>query len=219
MAIEPSRQAFAAGWPEAHPINVLDDGLTSDREEHAALTSSLSDRFVRLVSYAASLDVAGVLVTCSAFGPAIEQAAATVPLPVVKPNEAMFDAALDCGPRVGMLATFAPAVLTMQQEFDQQRAGRHVEGHLDTVIAGGAMQQLRDGDGAAHDRIVAEHATRLGDVDAVMLAHFSTARAAAAVRAVTDRPVFAAPAAAVALLRHRVTGDRFTAYRTGIPAG
>jgi hypothetical protein len=41
-----------------------------------------------------------------------------------------------------------------------------------------------------------------------MLAHFSTSRAAAAVRKMTDKPVFTAPHAAVDAIRSRIEGGQ-----------
>ena len=68
------------------------------------------------------------------------------------------------------------------------------------------MTALKAGDGAEHDRLIAEAAPRLANSDAILLAHFSTARAAAAVTAVLDRPVLTSPASAVAKLKGIIAG-------------
>jgi hypothetical protein len=63
------------------------------------------------------------------------------------------------------------------------------------------MAALRAGDAAEHNRLLAEAAGTLGPCDAVMLAHFSTSRAEAAVRAAIGSTVLTSPAAAVTKLR------------------
>lgn len=63
------------------------------------------------------------------------------------------------------------------------------------------MAALRRGDGETHDRLLAERAGALAHCDAVLLAHFSTSRAAAAVRGAVRVPVLTSPQAAVAQLR------------------
>ena len=63
------------------------------------------------------------------------------------------------------------------------------------------MAALQHGDGATHDRLLAEAAARLADRDAVLLAHFSTSRAAVAVAAALKCPVLTAPSAAVEKLQ------------------
>jgi hypothetical protein len=60
---------------------------------------------------------------------------------------------------------------------------------------------LRAGDGAEHDRLIAQAASRFADCDAILLAHFSTARAAQSVTAALGRPVLTSPGSAVAKLK------------------
>jgi hypothetical protein len=69
------------------------------------------------------------------------------------------------------------------------------------------MAALRAGDAEAHNSLVAEEAAHFGGIDAIMLAHFSTARAAEAVRFRVTVPVLTSPEAAVAKLRLLVEGN------------
>ena len=158
-------------------------------------------RFVTLGRYGAAMAADGILVTCSAFGPAIDQLAASLTIPVLKPNEAMFHAAVAAGTSIGMLATFGPSVPTMTEEFDHYVASVGSRATLTTVIVPDAIDRLRAGDADTHNRLVGEYAPCLAGCDAIMLAHFSTSRAAAAVRATVSTPVFTAPASAVARMR------------------
>ena len=199
VAIDPIKAAFAAAWPEAELVNLLDDSLSVDRAKDAELTDRMINRFFAFGSYAHSIAADAILVTCSAFGPAIERLARELPIPVLKPNEAMFEAALAKGRKIGMIATFAPSLVTMEQEFDD--FVRDNQGaSLRSVVAEGAMDALRGGDAATHNALVAERAPELADCDAIMLAHFSTSRAFDAVRAKVEVPVLTAPDAAVAKL-------------------
>ncbi|MDF7649072.1 aspartate/glutamate racemase family protein [Pantoea sp. Acro-805] len=201
VAMPPIQQAFKDVWPESEIVNLLDDGLTIDRAKTEQLTPELIERFVALGHYAYAMQAQGILVTCSAFGPAIEQLAAALPIPVLKPNEAMFEAALQSGKRIGMLATFAPSLVTMCDEFDHYAAQCGSDAKLETLLVHDAIDLLRKGDIASHNRLVAEYAPRLSHCDAIMLAHFSTSQAAEAVRERVSVPVLTAPHAAVKKLR------------------
>jgi hypothetical protein len=94
LAVEPIAEAFSRHWPQARLMNLLDDSLSVDRAEAGTLTAAMVQRFVDLAGYAKRAGCDAILFTCSAFGPAIEEAGRAVGLPTLKPNEAMFEQAL-----------------------------------------------------------------------------------------------------------------------------
>ncbi len=204
VAMQPIQAAFAERWSEAEAVNLLDDGLTIDRAREDAISEALIERFVALGRYAHHIGADGILITCSAFGPAIDRLADSVPVPILKPNEAMFREALAKGDRIGMLATFGPSVGTMTEEFDSFVAETGQKATLKTIVVDDAIDLLRKGDVDTHNRLVAARAPAFEGYDAIMLAHFSTSRAADAVTAVTRVPVLTAPHAAVERMRHLV---------------
>ena len=204
VAVEPIQKSFATRWPEAEVVNLLDDSLSVDRAKDHDLTPRMFERFMELGGYAQRIGADGILVTCSAFGPAIERMTRELPMPVLKPNEAMFKAAMTRGQKIGMLATFAPSVLTMTEEFDEFVRATGSKGTLKTIVVDRAMDALRKGDAKTHNELVAARASELADCDAIMLAHFSTSRAAELVGATVSVPVLTAPDAAVDRMRSMV---------------
>jgi Asp/Glu/hydantoin racemase len=207
VAMQPVQEAFLALWPEAECGNILDDSLSVDRESDGMLTAAMTQRILSLADYAAATGAAGILFTCSAFGEAIGEAAARAPIPVLKPNEAMFEAALAAGRRIGMLATFAPSVQSMEEEFRAIAESHQLPATIESYCVPGAMAALKAGDAATHDGLIAAAAPRFGECDAVLLAHFSTARAAPSVGAAFDRPILTSPGSAVAKLRSIIAGQ------------
>ena len=203
VAIDPINEAFAAAWPDAECMNVLDDRLSVDRAKSNDLTDEIYTRIHELAAYAANAEADAVLFTCSAFGPAIAAAGDALDVPVLKPNDAMFEAALEIGGRIGLLVSFEPSVASLRAEFEEMRAARDSEATLAAVCEPEAMAALRAGDGARHDALLAEAAKQLSDCSAIMLGQFSTARAKPAVAAATGKPVLTSPDTAVAALRNR----------------
>lgn len=207
VAMVPTEEAFREHWPETDRMNLLDDTLSPDRSKDKDLTATITARIGALAEYAIASGANGILFTCSAFGPAIEAAAARLPRPILKPNEAMFDRALAVGDRIGMIATFQPSIGTMEAEFAEACRAANRQASLRTVLAEGAIEAVKGGDAETHNRLVAEAAPHLSDCDAIMLAHFSTSRALRTVEAAVSVPVLAAPAAAVAALKARLSRE------------
>jgi Asp/Glu/hydantoin racemase len=204
VAIEPILQAFKVLWPEAEPVSILDDSLSVDRAKASDITPAIHQRIVALAEYGYSLGAKAILFTCSAFGPAIEAAGRALPVPVLKPNEAMFEEALGHGERLGMVATFGPSIATMEAEFAEEARRVRPGARLSTRLAIDAMAALRAGDAEAHNSLVAREAKAFGQVDALMLAHFSTSRALKACREAASVPVLSSPEAAVRKVRRMV---------------
>ncbi|WP_028032106.1 aspartate/glutamate racemase family protein [Chelativorans sp. J32] len=204
VAVDPVKAAFAELWPEPELVNLLDDSLSPDRAKSEDLTDALIERFVAFGRYGYSTGADAILVTCSAFGPAIEQMGRELPIPVLKPNEAMFRAAVTQGRKIAMVATFRPAVVTMEAEFKEYVSETGSDATLTTIVVEPAMAALRAGDAETHNRLIAEHAPELEEFDTVMLAHFSTSRATSALASKLSIPVLSAPGAAVARLRELI---------------
>lgn len=205
VAIDPVQAAFAELWPEPELVNLLDDSLSPDRARDYDLSEEMIERFVALGRYGVSTGADALLVTCSAFGPAIDIMAREFEIPVLKPNEAMFHAAVARGSKIGMIATFGPSIPTMRTEFEDYIAEVGARATLETILVEDAMTALRAGDAETHNRRIAERAPELVDVDTIMLAHFSTSRAQSAVQAKVSVPVLSAPGAAVARLRELIS--------------
>ena len=201
VAIDPVEAAFRELWPDAERVNVLDDSLSVDRAKTTELTPAIRDRIMRLAAYGRDIGADGVLFTCSAFGSAIEAAAKAARWPVLKPNEAMFEAALEAGGTIGLLATFERSIPSMEAEFRELAQARGSKARIKGIAVPEAMTALQKGDAATHNAMLADAVPRLGACDAIMLAQFSTSRAAAAVQQRTRVPVLTSPGTAVAKMK------------------
>lgn len=206
LAIKPVRDAFKQHWPEAELMNVLDDHLSVDRAKQG-LSDRITARITDLADYGIASGAEGIVFTCSAFGPAIEKVAQTADIPVLKPNEAMFAEAVAMGGPVGLLASFEPSLAPMAAEFDNVARASSRTIPLETMCAPDAMAALADGDGDTHDHLLAEAAATLQSAETIMLAQFSTARAAAVVAAATGKHVLTSPDSAVRTMRRRLIAE------------
>ncbi|WP_380178295.1 arylsulfatase [Kalamiella sp. sgz302252] len=202
LAVAPVNETFARQWPEAEISNLLDDALSRDRAKMAALTPDIYQRIDRLVDYALGLDATAILFTCSALGEAIDASATKHALPILKPNEAMFETALEQGDNIVMLATFAPAVAGMEAEFREIAAANGSDATLSTVVVAGAREALTAGNVALHNQLLVEAACQFHYADALLLAHFSMEVAFEEIKAAVSCPVLSSPQAAVKKLKH-----------------
>jgi aspartate/glutamate racemase len=208
-SVAPINDAFARDWPQALRMNLLDDSLSADlARDGRGLDAAMHERFQRLAQYAVDTGAEGILFTCSAFGACIEAVAKRhAALPVLKPNEAMVEEAVQAlreagpGARLGLIATFAPTLASMPPEFPSGIA-------LVPALAEGALEALNAGDGERHDASIARQAEalRAQGCSHIALAQFSMARARAACERASGLPVLTTVDSAVRALRRRTSG-------------
>lgn len=211
-SVAPIRAAFREAWPEAFAFDLLDTSLAIDRAHAGVLDVAMRLRFAALADYAAGSEgfagqTSGILFTCSAFGPAIDAVKAQLPIPVLRPNESAFEQALAIGGEIGLIVSFGPSEASLRTELEQMARAANRRVRVRTVLAEGALQALKSGDGARHDTLVADAARRLGDVPVVVLGQFSMASAAEMVRDVVSVPVLTTPDCAVRALRALLTSS------------
>ena len=196
LAIAPVTDAFRRLWPQARVTNLLDDSLTGDLQAAGRLDEAMTQRFLDLAAYVVRQGADGILFTCSAFGPALEAAAASVRVPALKPNEAMFTEALAAcadGGTPGLVTTFAPSSISMREEYV---AMAHA--------AGASMPLLQAGDQATHDRMVLDAARTLVHAKLLMLGQFSMTHCAEQVARATGKTVLTSTDSAVRQLQRQL---------------
>ncbi|MFB9659792.1 hypothetical protein ACFQS3_08490 [Glycomyces mayteni] len=198
-AVAPAVDGLAAGFPEAEPWNLLDDRLLPDADAAGGLTPPLAERMRRLIAFAKDGGAAGVLLTCSMYGPV---ATADFGVPVLAPDEAAFArVAREGWANVLVVASFQTAALDAAQRLRAVAGGTEVESATSTA----AMGPSRSGDTAALADAL-EATVRAGrGYDAVVLAQYSLAPAADLLQDRLGVPVVSGPLAAAALLKSQLT--------------
>ena len=187
VAVQPMVTAFRERAPAVTLLHFLDEGLLPlvNRE---GLTPHAIGELERLVERAVASDVAGILLTCSAYSPVVPAIQARCPVPILSADDAMLRAALALGSRLGVIATVEAAGPTTAALLKELAAETGQPLTLDVRVVPAAFAALKAGDGPGHDRLVREQITALLPLcDAVILAQISMARA------LTGAPVFAKP--------------------------
>jgi hypothetical protein len=214
LAIQPVNASFQKLWPEAKLQNILDDSLSRDLAALGHLTADMVERFIDLAQYAKRVGCQGILFTCSAFGEAIEAAAAATGIPTLKPNEAMFEEALQVALKakpnpadplnIGLVATFAASIDSMREEFMAMTANMNRVVNLHGVHVPLAMEALAKGQSQEHDQRIAVGIENMPTCDVMMLAQFSMAAAQTLAQTKTTAPVLTSPDCAVIALQQRM---------------
>jgi Asp/Glu/hydantoin racemase len=203
LAVDPALAAFAAYWPEAIPVNLLDESLQSDADDTGYDGPSFTRRILTLAEYQVANGARALLFTCSAFSDAIKAAGRALDVPVLRPDEAAVEHALALGRPVRILATFPPTLRVVRGLVDEFRDDP--DQPVGFTLVEGALAAIRAGDAARHDRLIAEAAAKASE-PVLVLGQYSMARAAALVERQAHRAPITGPAHAAQMLRELVEG-------------
>ena len=187
------RETFAELADELVPgeetFHIADESLLGVTRREGSLSATTRRRVLGYVESAADAGADVVVVTCSSIGPAVDDAAHFVDVPVLRIDEAMADEAVRIGSRIGVVATLRstlePTAALVERRAGE--AGKQVE--VVSRVADGAFDALGAGDRERHDELVRAALREVSrDVDVVVLAQASMARVADTLGD-DDRPV------------------------------
>src|SRR5690349_20616889 len=91
------QQLTKAKLPHVDTFNIVDDSLVRQIGAKGGITPDISARVAAYINSAASGGADFILVTCSSIGPAVEAAAPSVKVPVLRVDQPMTDAAVKAG--------------------------------------------------------------------------------------------------------------------------
>ena len=182
--------------PDVTTTDLVDEALLEEAIAAGEVPRATAERLERHVAAALEAGADAVLVTCSSMGGVVDELRARHGWPLMRVDEAMVDAALTAGPRIGVVATLG-STLQPTAHLVRRRAtevGREAtEIHVVTRLVDGAFAALKAGDVDAHDAAV-RGALRdlLPQVHAIVLAQASMARVAGTLEP-GGTPILASP--------------------------
>jgi Asp/Glu/hydantoin racemase len=168
--------------PNVTTTDMVDEGLLEETIAAGEVPPATAERLEGHVRRALDEGADVVLVTCSSMGGAVDDLQARHGWPVLRVDEAMVDAALAAGSRIGVVATLGSTLrptadLVRRRAQDVRDDAAAVE--VVTRLVDGAFAALKTGHAAAHDAAVRNVLRELiPEVDAIVLAQASMARVA-----------------------------------------
>jgi Asp/Glu/hydantoin racemase len=185
--------------PGIETTDTVDEALLGETIAAGRIPQATADRLAAHVDAALREGADLVLVTCSSMGPAVD-ALAGRGLPVLRVDEALADAAIRAGTRIGVIATLSTtleptAALIRRRATVLGREERRID--IMTDVVDGAFAELKAGRLDRHDELVRAGLRRLiPKVDVIVLAQASMARVAATLAPgeAQGRPILASPA-------------------------
>jgi Asp/Glu/hydantoin racemase len=200
-SMAPIEEAFARLWPQATVFSLLEESLYAEVDEAGRFPPALIPRIRALFDYAQLAAADGVIFTGSTFGPAVEQARSGLRLPIFKSDEAMAEAAVTLGRRIGILCTAERAIPVISEGVKgaARQAGKGIE--LIPYWVPQAQALLNAGKRAEHDALVQAMAAKATDCDVLLIGQVSMAPVAKTIAALPGRTVLTSPDTAVAKMR------------------
>jgi Asp/Glu/hydantoin racemase len=175
--VEPLRALAEELLPGYRVINIVDDSILPQLAENGGDVAAVAGRVAQYMRFAAEAGADVILEACSSIGELVAPNRALLPVPLVRIDEAMADAAVARGSRIGVAATLATTLEPTKRLLLERAALAGKAISLTPALAATAYQRLMAGDREGHDAALAEVLLELApQVDCVVLAQASMAR-------------------------------------------
>jgi Asp/Glu/hydantoin racemase len=188
--------------PASEVFHMTDESLIRNTIAAGRLIPATTRRLAAMIGSAREGGTSAVMVTCSSIGPAVEVARSLYDFPIFRIDEAMVDAAVSMGRRIGVAATLRTTLeptLALVKE-TAERAGKDVE--IVPALFEGAFEAVLAGDTKRHDAIVAQGLVNVRErSDVVLLAQASMSRVVAQLHLNGGSPILSSPELAVRRMR------------------
>ncbi|SNT47316.1 hypothetical protein [Rhodococcoides kyotonense] len=202
-AITPIHTAFDEHYPTAQLWNIIDDRLLSDAAAHGAVTTALHRRMQRLIDHVVEGGADAVLLTCSMYASVAHEKATGASIPILGPDDALFQAVTASGYRRITVVSSAPGPLA--DSIARLRRMVDSDVTVDGALAAEAAGPARHGNLDLITQSICAAVTSTATApDAVVLGQYSLTPVAPRIETATGIATLAGPDHAVRNLRARL---------------
>ena len=190
-AVAPLEEAFRAEDASVEVVNYIDEELLRLVDRAGGVTPEALRRFARTVFRANEEGMDGLLIACSVYCAYAGAVRPFLDIPILAVDAPALEEIAARGGKVGILATTAASAPACQEKLERLCVARGTAMSYEYGICTEALEALRRGDGAEHDRLLAEEAMRLASLgcDTLFLSQISMARARAAMGALAHMTI------------------------------
>ncbi|HET9902616.1 MAG TPA: aspartate/glutamate racemase family protein [Xanthobacteraceae bacterium] len=204
----PVPAVFQELWPEADPINIIDESLYADYAKTRVIDAALVRRLDSLLRHSELSGARIAVFTGSVFGAIVEATRRTMRIPVLASYEAMIEAAFASGSRLCVLTTSPYSMANITEDIARY-AERHGKAYTQTsrVLDAARIAFREKGDIREHFRLIAGAVAECRDCDAVLLGQTSMDPAYALIPPVPGRPVLTPLRTTVLKMRRMLSSE------------
>ena len=183
--------------PDVGLITLVDDSLLTYARQNG-VDDVLLGRIGAYFRAAGEGGADAIINVCSSVGETVDDMSASIPIPILKIDEPMAEAAVAQGTRIAVLATVESTLEPTCRLLQSKARTAHREVELSPTLCQGAFEALMAGQTEVHDRAVIEAVLASArDHDVIVLAQASMARIAPLVQDQVAVPVLSSPTLAM----------------------
>jgi Asp/Glu/hydantoin racemase len=200
---------------------MVDESLIADTIREGRLRRVTIQRLLAMIASAEKAGADAVMVTRSSIGPGADLGQQLFDFPVIRVDEAMAEAAVRMGRRIGVMATLRTTLEPTIALLREKAAWAGLEIEIVELLCDGAFNAVLAGDTATHDRILSDALRNdMKGVDVVILAQASMARVVKAMpNGALSVPVLSSPELAVKSARAIMAGPNGSESVLAAPIG